>query len=301
MLSFLPPWIKGSVAFIALCANTVLLAPALVAVAIARALLPLPSWRRLCTRWASSIAELWIDINGLWIRLTRRIDWKVEGLDGLHHDQWYLVTSNHQSWADIFILQYCLNHRVPLPKFFLKKQLIWVPVIGLCWWALDFPFMQRHSREYLERHPEKRNQDLESTRRACEKFQYTPVTIFNFVEGTRFTRDKHRQQQSPYRHLLKPKAGGVAAVLDAMGGSIHSLLDFTIAYQGGRAPSFWEFISGRTGRVTIHLDQREIPEQFLHGDYATDEAHRQEFQAWIRAIWEEKDALLDALYQRPVD
>ena len=30
MLSFLPPWIKGSVAFIALCANTVLLAPAVV-------------------------------------------------------------------------------------------------------------------------------------------------------------------------------------------------------------------------------------------------------------------------------
>lgn len=296
MLSFLPPWLRGTISLTALCLNTVLLAPWLLAVSIARALLPFPAWRRRCTRWASAIAELWTDINGLWIRLTRTVDWQVDGLEGLQRHQWYLVTSNHQSWADIFILQFCLNRRIPLPKFFLKKQLIWVPVIGICWWALDFPFMQRHSREYLERHPEKRHQDLESTRRACEKFQYTPVTIFNFLEGTRFTPGKHQLQQSPYRHLLKPKAGGVAAVLEVMGGSIHSLLDFTIAYDGGHAPSFWEFISGQTGQVIIHLEQREIPERFLHGNYESDGAHRQDFQAWVRTIWLEKDDLLDQYY-----
>jgi 1-acyl-sn-glycerol-3-phosphate acyltransferase len=137
-------------------------------------------------------------------------NWDVQGIAGLDPRGWYLVNCNHQSWADILVLQHLLTHRIPLLKFFLKQQLLWVPVMGLAWWALDFPFMRRHSEEVLKAHPELRGKDQEATRLACEKFSLIPTSVMNFCEGTRFTPTKHQRQQSPYRHLLRPKAGGIA-------------------------------------------------------------------------------------------
>ena len=52
-------------------------------------------------------------------------------MDGLARQEWYLMTSNHQSWADILVLQKVTNRRVPSLKFFLKQELIWVPLLGL--------------------------------------------------------------------------------------------------------------------------------------------------------------------------
>ncbi|MCE6984794.1 acyltransferase, partial [Pseudomonas frederiksbergensis] len=76
------------------------------------------------------------------------------------------------------------------------------------------------------------------------KFRGKPTAIFNFAEGTRFTQAKHRQQQSPFKHLLKPKAGGVAFVLAALGEQLDALLDVTIVYPGDKAPGFWDLLSG---------------------------------------------------------
>ena len=53
----------------------------------------------------------------------------------------------------------------------------------------------------------------------------------NFLEGTRFTAAKHAKQESPYRYLLKPKAGGIAFVLAAMDGKIEKMVNVTIAYR----------------------------------------------------------------------
>jgi 1-acyl-sn-glycerol-3-phosphate acyltransferase len=150
---------------------------------------------------------------------------------------WYLVNCNHQSWADILVLQHLLTRRIPLLKFFLKQQLVWVPVMGLAWWALDFPFMRRHSDDVLKAHPELRAKDQESTRLACEKFALIPTSVMNFCEGTRFTLAKHQRQQSPYRHLLRPKAGGIALALNVMGDKFRAILDVTIVYPDG-APEF---------------------------------------------------------------
>lgn len=297
MLGFLPPLLKGLIAASFLALNTVVLAPFLMLVSLLRALVPLASFQRACTAAAVAIAELWIAINSQWMRLTQRMDWDVEGVAELDKNQWYLVTSNHQSWADIFILQHLLNRKIPMLKFFLKQELIWVPVIGLCWWALDFPFMKRYSKEYLEKHPEKRGQDFESTRRACEKFEHLPVSVFNFLEGTRFTPAKHEAQQSPYKWLLKPKAGGIGFVVGAMGSSVNTLLDITIAYPGHSQPSFGDFLCGRVSKVQVRVRQREIPEEFLGRSYSDDEEFRYAFQQWVTELWREKDELMDALHR----
>lgn len=297
MLTFLPPFLRGAIAFSILIANTLVLAPLLILVSLLRFILPVISWHRFCTKTAIAIAELWISINSFWMWLTQRMQWDVQGVESLDKQHWYLVTSNHQSWADIIILQHLLNRKIPMLKFFLKQQLIWVPLIGLCWWALDFPFMKRHSKEFLDKHPEKRGEDFESAQRACEKFKHTPVTVFNFLEGTRFTPAKQLSQQSPYKWLLKPKAGGIAFVLGAMGDNLNALLDITIAYPGHEQPSFMDFICGRVNKLQIRVQQKEIPPQFRNRNYHEDESFRLEFQLWVSALWEEKDLLIEQLHQ----
>jgi 1-acyl-sn-glycerol-3-phosphate acyltransferase len=226
--------------------------------------------------------------------LTQRTHWDVQGIEGLDPHGWYLVNSNHQCAADIFVLQHLLNRRIPLLKFFIKQQLIWMPVMGLAWWALDFPFMRRHSPTYLKKHPEMRERDQEATRRACAKFALIPTSVTNFMEGTRLTPAKHARQQSPYRHLLKPKAGGVALALNAMGDKFQALLDVTIVYPDG-IPGFWSFLCGRMRRVIVRVRSVPIPNELLHGDYGQDPEFREAFSAWVQQLWRDKDAQMDAL------
>ncbi|BHH86130.1 acyltransferase [Desulforhopalus sp. 52FAK] len=298
MLSFLPSAIRGIIAASLLVLNTLLHAPFLIGVSLLRFIVPFSGWQAGCTVVAIWIAEQWISFNSFWMRLTQHMQWDVEGIEQLDKKQWYMVTSNHQSWADIFILQYLLNRKIPMLKFFLKRQLIWVPVIGLCWWALDFPFMKRYSKEYLIKNPHKRGQDMDSTRRACEKFKHTPVSVFNFLEGTRFTSSKHQAQQSPYQWLLKPKAGGIAFVVGALGHSINALVDITIVYPGHKQPSFTDFLCGRVSKLSVRVQQKAIPDDFLDRNYHNDETFRQEFQQWVSQLWQEKDVLMDRLHHQ---
>ena len=175
------------------------------------------------------------------------------------------------------------------------NTILWaVPLLGLAWWALDMPFMRRHSREYLEKHPGERGRDLQATRRACEKFRWTPTTVINFVEGTRFTPAKSAAAGGPYRHLLPPRAGGVAFVLGAMGDMLHATLDVTIAY-GARTPSFWDLCSGRLRKVIVHVRRRAIEPWMTGGSYSEDADFRERFQQELSALWADKDRLLDAL------
>ncbi len=183
MLSFLPHFLRGSLAGLLLVSSTLCWACLLFGMTLVKLLLPFAAAQRLCSKIMSLIAEGWIACNKGWMNLVQRTRWNVQGLEGLEYQHSYLVTSNHQSWVDILVLQYQLNRRIPLLRFFLKQELIWVPIIGLCWWALDFPFMKRYSKAYLARHPEKKGQDLATTRKACAKFSCIPVAVFNFLEG----------------------------------------------------------------------------------------------------------------------
>lgn len=288
--------LRGVLTMLLIVLNLVFWATPLYLVAIVKLL----GGRRLrvrCDRVLVWLAEQWISGNQRVFRLTQRIRWEVAGASDLARHDWHLVVCNHQSWVDILVLQGVFNRRIPFLKFFLKKQLIWVPVLGFAWWALDFPFMQRHSREHLEKHPEARGQDLEATRKACEHFSQSPTSVMNFVEGTRFTADKHAGQSSPFRHLLKPRAGGTAFVLGAMGDILHRLVDVTILYPGG-APSLWDMCCGRLREVVVYVNVREIPEWVRRGDYQEDSEFRARFQGWLTSLWEEKDALIEDLLQR---
>jgi 1-acyl-sn-glycerol-3-phosphate acyltransferase len=286
--------LRTALIFLLIAASTVVHVVPLLAVALVKAALPVARLRRASNAALTGIAESWIGGNSWMVDHLLRTRVQVQEDAALQRDGHYLVLANHQSWVDIVILQKVFNRRIPLMRFFLKRQLFWVPLLGLAWWALDFPFMGRHTPKQIARRPELARRDIETTRRACEKFREIPVAIMNFVEGTRFTPDKHARQSAPYRHLLKPKSGGVAFVLDAMGTGLHAILDVTIVYPAGR-PSMMDLVADRIPEVRVHVRQRPIPAELLHGDYQNDRGFRIRFQQWMNGLWQEKDADLARL------
>jgi 1-acyl-sn-glycerol-3-phosphate acyltransferase len=220
--------------------------------------------------------------------------WHVTEPAGLRRDGWFVVTCNHRSAVDIVIVQWLFNRRIPMLKFFLKRELFWVPVLGVCWWALEFPFMRRYPRAMLEKRPDLRHKDLETTRRACERFRHVPTTVINFLEGTRFTEDKRDRQGSPYRHLLLPRAGGIAQVVSTLGGQLDALLDVTVLYPQG-TPTFWDLICGQVPDVMVHVDRVDLDRSWAGRDYETDTAFREGFQAFVRELWARKDDRIERM------
>jgi len=280
--------IRGVVFSVFLVLNTVFWSIILIYPLIALKLVaPTRGIRRFAERSMIRCGEGWADCNSAAIRmLPMTVD--LQGVDNLNPKAKYLVSANHQTWMDTLLMQFVFVHRIPFLKFFLKKELIWIPIIGPVWWGLDFPFMKRHSKSAIERNPELRLQDFETTKRMCQRFVDQPVSIMNYLEGTRFTPAKHALQKSPYQNLLKPKAGGVGFVLSAMGESLESFLDVTIQYE----PSglrFWDCICGRVSHVSIHVQELSIPPEVQQGNYVEDPAYRSSVQTWVNDIWAAKD------------
>jgi len=293
MLNFLPGPLKGALSFLGVVLNTAFLSPPLVLLSLLKFIIPHKGFIIRLDKAVVGIATLWISINGWNSALFTKIQWDVRGLQQLKTKDWYLVISNHQSWVDILVLQKIFNRKIPFLKFFLKKELIWVPFLGLAWWALDFPFMKRYSKKFLAAHPHLAGKDLDSTKKACEKFKHIPVSVMNFVEGTRFTPEKHNRSNSPFTSLLTPKAGGIAFVLGAMGEYLHNIINVTIVYPD-KIPSFWDFISGNVKLIIVDIEVTPV-DRSLKGDYFGNEAFKGEFCTWLNRIWQEKDEKIKTL------
>lgn len=288
--------IKGFVSLLFIVVNTLICFIPVMVLAICKLILPISSVRSLLNVMLDGIATFWISINNLNQASLGRTKVNVSGENGFSVNEWYMIIANHQSWVDILILQRVFNRRIPFIKFFLKRELIWVPFIGLAWWALEFPFMKRYSSALLQKRPDLRGKDIAATKKACERFQYSPVAIMNFLEGTRFTAQKHAQLASSYDHLLTPKAGGLSFALNAMDGKLSQMIDVTIVYPEG-IPSFFDYLCGRVSRVEVHLKTLPIKKALL-GDYQNDPEYRASFQAWVNTLWLEKDQRFKCLLHK---
>jgi 1-acyl-sn-glycerol-3-phosphate acyltransferase len=296
MLGFLPAPLIAFIFVPLLVANTLLFSVLILLVMPLRFLMPTHGLRTAIAALLIAFADTWCRINNqVLFRLLPRIEWDIALPEGLSKRHWYFVISNHQSWVDIFVLFYVFTDRIPFLKYFLKQELLYAPFWGQAMYALDYPFMKRYSKETLQRHPELKGKDIETTRRSCEKFRHTPVSVMNFLEGTRFTPVKHDRQQSPYRYLLKPKAGGMALALSALGDQMSCLLDVTIHYPDGN-PTFMDLCSGRLRRIVVHVHKREIPHEAFTRDYENDAEFRESLQTWTAALWTRKDAELARLH-----
>jgi len=286
MLESLPDPVRGSISLVVLAVNTIVWSLLLLVVALVKLVIPIDSWRTSCSRLLNAIGQNWVACNNLGLQHTKKIHWDVEGVDGLEPNGWYLVVANHRSWVDIVALQKIFHRKIPLLKFFLKKELIWIPLLGIAWWALGFPFMRRSSSVH---------KDLETTRRACERFKVIPVSVMNFVEGTRFTDEKRQTQNSPFKNLLKPKAAGTALVLGTMGERLHSILDVTIVYPEG-VLDIWKFLCSKSMEIKVRVKQLPVTKELI-GDYLADRAYRRHFNSWLNTLWTDKDKQIETLLQ----
>ena len=286
--------LRGLLTFSACTINTIVWFIPIFVLGIVKLLLPVTSARSVLSRWLMGFGDAWVSVNALIFAVVNDTTWDVRGTRDLSVDQWYLVIANHQTWVDIVVLQTVFSRQIPFLKFFIKQQLVWFPFLGVAFWALDMPFMKRYSKSYLARYPEKKGQDLEATRRACEKFRDAPTSVINFVEGTRFTAEKKAGRGSPYEHLLMPRAGGVALALSSMGEMFDAILDVTIVYPNG-PPAFWAMMCGEFDHVIVDIRQRPVDAWLISDGYQDDRQFRKDFHGWLANLWSEKDALIGKL------
>jgi len=284
---------RGTLSLILYVLNTVFWCIPLFGLVAAKTAVPSESWKQKCGRMLNAIAENWIWVNNQNQKLVGNTGWDVQGMETMERSGWYLVLANHQSWVDILVLQRIFHRKIPFLKFFIKKELLWLPMLGQAWWAMDFPFVKRYAKSELRKKPHLKGKDLEITRKACNKFKKIPVSIMNFVEGTRFTNEKHRRQQSPYSHLLKPKAGGIAFVLGSMGKQIHGVLDVTIVYPDG-VSNFWALLCGKIREIKVRVRSLPVSPGLL-GDYANDRTFRTGLHCWLNGIWAEKNRYIEEM------
>src|SRR5699024_7147277 len=192
----------------------------LLPVALVKLCIPLPAVRRLATNALIHIADSWIKAaNFGLIRIGGcRVNYQQHAT--ANPNGRFVLLSNHQSWADVMLLVDVIRPQFPFPRFFIKEQLRWLPIVGLACWALDFPFMKRYSRAQVDKNPSMRNTDMNTVRRACRVYRHWPVTLINYAEGTRSTAAKRAAVDSPYTTMLPPKAGGTAFAVNAMAGQL---------------------------------------------------------------------------------
>jgi 1-acyl-sn-glycerol-3-phosphate acyltransferase len=243
----------------------------------------------------SWIAERWVQGNDLMFDSLLSTKWHIDGFDGLRPDGRYLIICNHITWVDIFaVLRAIRSGGAPFIRFFIKHRLFWFPIVGQACAALEFPFMRRYTPEYLEQHPEKRGRDLETTRKACQRYQHIPVTVANFLEGTRYTREKYEDQQSPYRHLLRPRMGGLGFVLASLGDQLDAVLDVTLVYPH-RDVTMLDFVMNRIPWIVVHARRIEVPREFLSAEITEAGPARERFKVWVDELWRAKDEAIDRI------
>jgi len=255
-------------------------------------LVPIPSAQNVLLRIMHRLYFAFGIFSVAILKAFNRIEVRIEIDEALSKEKWYLITANHISYLDIILLVDFCAPRIPPPKFFLKKDLIWLPFVGLAAWALDMPFMRRYSQDFVKKNPHLRGKDIETTKRYCERYRNKPTTVINFVEGTRFTPNKHRIRKSPFSHLMRPKAGGIAFTLSAMGELFSNILDITIAYPNSEHPMM-DMLCGRMTTIVIDVTTLPVTEELI-GDYFNNPEFQGRFQQWLNELWERKNARMRA-------
>jgi len=293
MLSFLPYPIKVIISGVLFWVNTLLFSTLLIPFIILKAIIPINKVKDLLSVWIVNIASVWAQLNYLIIAAMGKIKWEIDDLKKLElsKDKNYLVIANHQSWVDILALIKVFNLKIPYFRFFLKDSLKWIPFLGMVWWGMDYPFMKRYSKKQIEENPELKDVNLKSAQKACKRFEKIPVSVMNFLEGTRFTKEKHKKQNSPFKHLLKPKSGGISLVLSAL--KLDDILNVTIIYpKNKKNMNFWKFIAGELNHIIIKINKIPVTKDLI-GDYNNDTKYRESFQKWSNDLWIEKDELIE--------
>ena len=249
-------------------------------------LVPNKKLKKLLGHISNRIGSKIVELITASLQILHGLKWEFNIAEHLNTQTWYIAMSNHQSWADIFILLAAGHKKMPLLKFFMKKELQWIPIIYLVHKTIDMPFLNRHSQKQIQANPELKKLDYENAEIAAKRFSRNPSTAFSFAEGTRFTDEKHLAQASPYKNFLIPKIGALAIALKGMP-QVNELIDFTVIYSSEKR-SAWDFLCGEMSQAKVYAKAYEIPSTLKGKNFDQEEEYRQEFKNFINKIWKEK-------------
>jgi 1-acyl-sn-glycerol-3-phosphate acyltransferase len=253
-------------------------------------IIPIEAIRKIITAASNEAGNALVWFLKITLGFIHRTKWQIEYPGNISTKKWYLGISNHSSWADIFVLLFISNYKMPLLKFCIKKELRWIPVIYLIHKTIDMPFVNRHSPDEIRKKPGLKTVDFENAKAASQKFTRYPTTAFSFAEGTRFTEAKKVLQSSPFENLLKPKTGALVTALSGMP-MVEELIDFTIIYKTPKR-SAWDFACGEMNEVKIIVKCYEIPISIRIIDNNS-AVFRNEFQKFVDKIWRKKQTLIE--------
>ena len=264
---------------------------------IIKFIIPIAEFRIFITRIAYWISGGFVLTNNVLIKVFYAPAWDIQGMENLNMNGTYLVLSNHLSLLDIPALQRVFFQQIPFLRFFIKQQLIFVPFLGQGLWALNFPSMKRYSKETLNKHPQLRGKDLGTTKRSCENLRGQPVSILIYTEGTRFTPEKHSRKNSPYKNLLKPRAGGIHSVLSSLGDELTSILNVTLVYPGHASPSLFDFLLGKISRIIIRIEALKLGERGVPSlETIQSKAGSLAVRNFLNKTWEVKDKIISKIH-----
>ena len=83
-------------------------------------------------------------INSSWMTKVIGVNFNIKGT--LPVRSTLIIIANHQTWFDIPILQHVVTGQGPVLKFLIKRELIWLPIVGWICFALNFPRLNRGPR-----------------------------------------------------------------------------------------------------------------------------------------------------------
>ncbi|MGB1616627.1 MAG: 1-acyl-sn-glycerol-3-phosphate acyltransferase [Pseudomonadales bacterium] len=218
---------------------------------------------------AARIYRAAVLINSFWMKRVVGIRLEISG--ALNHHTNPIILCNHQSWFDIPLIQEIITARGPIVRFLVKRELIWVPIIGWICLVLNFPRLRRSGSEG------DRAQDYKAITRAVQSSATSPGALLIFAEGTRFTQSKQVDQASPFPNLLRPKVGGFRILLDHAPPD-QPVLDVSIAYVSGDS-YFWHCLHGGAPLIKLKVDT------YRAGDIT-------DVEPWLAARWSEKSRWL---------
>lgn len=246
--------------------------------------LAVPGSRRRMARLAAGIYRAAVAVDDWWLINVSGAAWERPPLV-LDRERACIVVANHRSWADIFVLQSVVARQGPIIKFLCKRELAWIPILGLIFVAFDFPMLRRRGRAGPEPARPRGQGDIDRVRQACAVLGEAPAAMLAFVEGTRYTEAKRDRLASPYRHLLPVRAGGFGAILESVDSPGAAVVDVTLAYP--QAASFWRFLGGAAGPIDVRADRFTAAAVRAAGA-----------REWLDARWLAKDARLGTIGER---
>ena len=286
--------IKGILPLAYITLNLAIWILPLLILAVLKLIVPLRPVKQAVYKLMIGIYFIAVKIDLVLFRWILNIRFEVDPLDDLQADKNYLIVSNHRSWADILIYQSILIDHSPIIKFIVKKELLYLPLVGLICWAYEYPLVNRNS----VKDGSTRNNNLKTDQKILKDklldIGQNPAAIINFAEGSRYTLERRDRHNSPHTNLLKPRAGGLFFILKTFGHQFDYLLDFTILYDRTE-PIFFKFLDGKCRKVKVRVNKFPMSDLLQSLSDSSNTLSFEKVDEWLKTLWSGKDKIIDRM------